>query len=620
MEQARETPNAIAIRAGGETVTFDALVRRSAAVADRLRASGVQRGDRVGVCLERTSDLVVALLGVHRAGAAYVPLDPAYPTDRIAHVLGDAAVRAVLCDAASAARLPAVDAPVLTLPNAVAGLAVDDDAAYRAPEIDGDALAYVIYTSGSTGKPKGVMISHRALANFLATMAERPGLAAGDALVAVTTVSFDIAGLELWMPLVTGAEIVLASRDVAIDGAALRTLIERTSSDTAARERRTMLQATPATWRLLVEAGWAGAPNVIMLCGGEGWPPGLAESLLPRGAALWNVYGPTETTIWSARAHVTAHGVVPLGEPIANTTLYVLEPSGIPAPLGVPGELWIGGAGLAEGYHARPDLTAERFVEHARFGRLYRTGDRVRRHADGTLEYLGRLDDQVKVRGYRIELGEIESTLAASPGVDQAVVALRGGADARLVAYVVLRTEARTGDAATSVAALADRLRRALPDYMVPSAIVTLDSLPLTPNGKVDRRALPEPSAEASAAAHPYAAPRTPLEEQIAAVWADTLGRERVGIDDDFFALGGHSLLAMRVIARLADVLPVQLTIGAMFEARTVAGLAALAVQRLAEIEARIAADDLAAVLAELDTLSEEEAASLLAESMEENA
>jgi len=608
LEVAAARPEAIAVRAGDDAMTYGMLAHRSAAVAKQLAARGVTRGDRVAVCLDRTTSLVVALLGVHRAGAAYVPLDPAYPADRIAHVFNDAGVAAVLTDATSIARLPATSAPVL-LVDALAEETPDEEA-LRTPMVRGSDAAYVIYTSGSTGKPKGVVIPHTALTNFLMSMSERPGLAAGDALIAVTTISFDIAGLELWLPLTTGAEIVMASRDQALDGLALRSLLERTTARTKREGRRTMLQATPATWQLLLEARWAGDPNVIMLCGGEAWPARFAESLLPLGAELWNVYGPTETTIWSARSRITDPRAVSLGEPLANTALYVLERSGSPAPLGVPGELWIGGAGLALGYHNRPELTAERFVEHARFGRLYRTGDRVRRRADGQLEFLGRLDDQVKIRGHRIELGEVESALAATPGVTQAVAAVRGGGgtEMRLVGYVV----SPLADAATLEADIMGRLRRALPEYMVPSAIVRLDSLPQTANGKVNRRALPAPTDDRAAAARPYVAPRSPLEADIARVWADVLGAPRVSVNDDFFALGGTSLLAMRVIARLADVVPGRLTIGMIFDARTVAALAERIVMSLALIEAKADDAELAAMLAELEALSDTEAASRL--------
>jgi amino acid adenylation domain-containing protein len=604
LARAAESPDAVAVRAGDATLTYRALAERSAALAEQLAAHGVGIGDRVAVCMDRTAALLSALLAVHRVGAAYVPIDAAHPTDRIAHVLSDAGVRLVLTDGASRSRLPAVDGPVVDVDS----LITSSTKTITPVAIDPESAAYVIYTSGSTGTPKGVVVPHRALANFLASMLERPGLSAGDALVAVTTVSFDIAGLEMWLPLVAGARVELASRAVASDGHALRTLVDEVVNATPGGT--VMMQATPATWNLLLEAGWTGATNVVMLCGGEAWPPNLAGALLPRGRALWNVYGPTETTIWSSRHLVSHPDRVPLGEPLANTTLFVLEPNREPAPLNVPGELWIGGAGLAVGYHARPELTAERFVDHPRFGRVYRTGDRVRRRADGSLEYFGRLDNQIKLRGYRIELGEIESVLGAQPGVAQAVVALRrDDGDARLVGYVVLTPDATPTP--QRLAALNEPLRRALPEYMVPTTIVAIDALPLSPAGKVDRRALPAPEPSAT---RDYVAPRTPLEAQIAAVWTQVLGRDRVSVDDDFFALGGHSLLAMRVIARLVEVLPVQLTIAALFEARTIAKLAELVVHRLAAQDAAANDDgDLAALLAELEELSDDDAAKLLA-------
>ncbi|MBI3789502.1 MAG: amino acid adenylation domain-containing protein, partial [Gemmatimonadetes bacterium] len=578
LELSRTQPDAIAIEGEDRTLTWAELTRRAGQVAARLRATGVARGDRVAVLVDRTTTLPVALLGAWWAGAAYVPLDASYPAARIAQVLEDGGVRAIVADA------PSVDRAREALHGVAVPLLELDDATWWSTPEPADALvlpghddvAYVIFTSGSTGRPKGVAVPHRALTNFLASMAERPGLARGDALVAVTTIAFDIAGLELWLPLTTGARVVLASRETALDGAALAARFDRTAREVA--PARAVLQATPATWRLLLEAGWRGAPNVVMLCGGEGWPEGLAAALLPCGAELWNVYGPTETTIWSARLRVESPELS-LGEPIANTTLHVLDPRGVPVPIGVPGELWIGGAGLAVGYVGRDDLTAERFVEQPGLGRLYRTGDRVRRLESGRIVFLGRIDDQVKLRGHRIELGEIEHALASVPGVLQAVAAVQrvgGGGEPQLVGYVVLDGAA---DEATVRQAVHDAARAALPEYMVPRLLVRLAAMPLTPNGKVNRRALPAPDAAAALEA-PYVAPRTPLEAQVAGIWREVLGRERVGADDDFFAVGGHSLLAMRVVARLASACGVRLSIGAMFEARTVAGLAALVERR----------------------------------------
>jgi amino acid adenylation domain-containing protein len=435
------------------------------------------------------------------------------------------------------------------------------------------------------------MVPHRAVCNFLRSMAEQPGLAATDAVVAVTTLSFDIAGLELWLPLVVGARVVIAPRSVTVDGGALVRLVDRTADAVRPAGGRVLLQATPATWRLMLDASWAGTPNLRMLCGGEAWSADLATPLLARGESLWNVYGPTETTIWSSVARVVDPSDVPLGEPIANTTLLVLDARREPVPIGVAGELYIGGSGVALGYLGRTDLTAERFVPDAfsfatgltSDARMYRTGDLVRRRADGGLEYLGRIDQQVKVRGFRIELGEVEAALARLDGVQQAVVVVRGAsADARLVAYVVPR-----GEEALGVDAMRAALRRSLPDYMVPAQYVVMRELPLTPNGKIDRRALPEPDASSGAERPAPVPPRTPLEARIAEVWRDVLGVTEVGIEDDFFALGGHSLLAMRVVARLAGVLPARVTIGDLFEGRTIAALAALT-----EAPARVAGAD----------------------------
>jgi acyl-coenzyme A synthetase/AMP-(fatty) acid ligase len=375
-------------------------------------------------------------------------------------------------------------------------------------------------------------------------MREQPGLTAGDRLVAVTTLSFDIAVLELLLPLVVGAEVILATRDQATDGVALRGVLDQ--------HRATVMQATPATWRMLIEAGWRGRAGFKALCGGEALPGELAESLLSRAGELWNMYGPTETTVWSTCGRIEAgQGGVPIGRPIDNTEVWILDDAGEPVPIGVPGELTIGGAGVALGYHARPELTEERFVVD-RFSprpgaRLYRTGDLARWRADGQLQHLGRTDFQVKVRGYRIELGEIEVALARHPQVAEAVVVARPGpgGEQRLVGYLVAR------GAAPATAALREHLRGSLPDYMVPAVFVPLDRLPLTPNGKIDRRALPAPEVQPAAPVAPAAAPRSRGEQLVAAVWRELLGVERISVTDNFLDLGGHSLLIMQAVAKL---------------------------------------------------------------------
>ncbi|MEV1179173.1 amino acid adenylation domain-containing protein, partial [Nonomuraea sp. NPDC049784] len=430
-----------------------------------------------------------------------------------------------------------------------------------------DRQAYVIYTSGSTGRPKGVVVSHRNLLNFLGSMGERPGLDAGDVLLAVTTLGFDIAGLELYLPLTRGARVVVADRTVTTTPGLLAAEIERHGV--------TVMQATPATWRMLVDDGWRGAPGLRAWCGGEALSPALADEIRARTAGLWNLYGPTETTIWSS-LHEVPEGQAPmLGRPIANTRMYVLDRDLLPAPAGVPGELFIGGAGLARGYGGRPELTAERFIADPFAGdgsRLYRTGDRVRWRADGELEFLGRADHQVKIRGHRIEPGEIEAALVAHPAVAAATVVTRDDdGDTRLVAYLIPADPAAGTPSAGELRAL---LRTTLPDYMVPSAFAELSAFPLTPNGKLDRAALPDPGHSESAAGS--AAPRTPAEEVLAGIWAQVLDVAEVGVTDNFFDLGGHSLTAIKVISRVRAAFQSELPLAELFDHPTVRELAAV--------------------------------------------
>jgi amino acid adenylation domain-containing protein len=506
--QARRTPNAIAITAGAQNLTYQELDGRADDFARGLEP-------RIGVALHagRSIDMVVSLLGILKAGAFYVPLDPSYPEERLKWMMEAVGMR-------------------------------------------GEGLIYTIFTSGSTGRPKGVQVPHRALVNFLLSMAERPGLKPGDTLLAVTTLSFDIAALELLLPLIVGARVAIADRDTAADGARLAAEIERVGA--------TVLQATPATWRMLIDSGWTGSPSLIALCGGEALPRELARDLLQRTAAVWNLYGPTETTVWSAIHRVEdAERAIPIGRPIANTTIHLVDRDFELVPIGVPGELLIGGAGVARGYAGRPDLTAERFLPGPDGARLYRTGDLARRLADGNLEILGRIDHQVKVRGFRIELEEVEAALEACPGVSRAVAAARDG---RLVAWVVGRYSQEVAG---------PELARRLPAFMIPSRIAVVDSLPLTPNGKVDRRALPDPK-PITAAGEP---PAGPIEEAVAEIWRRVLEIDLemgVGRDQSFFELGGHSLLAARVISRINEAFGIHLPLRAMFEAPTVAGLAKL--------------------------------------------
>jgi amino acid adenylation domain-containing protein len=570
--QARRTPEAIAVTAGtagARRLTYADLNSRANRLAHRLRSLGVGAEVRVGLCVDRTPEMVVGLLGILKAGGSYVPLDPSYPEERLAYMLADASTPVVVAEPRTAEALPPHGARMVFLDPDGGFLdeSTDDPAPLALPE----NIAYVIHTSGSTGKPKGVQVPHAALTNFLESMRRRPGLSPDDVLLSVTTLSFDIAGLELFLPLITGASVTLVERSAVSDAARLRGELEASGA--------TVMQATPITWHLLLESGWPGSPDLKVLCGGEALPRDLARALCARAGSVWNLYGPTETTIWSAVSQV-GPGSVSIGRPIANTTIHLLDLGGNAVPVGVPGELLIGGSGLARGYLNRPDLTADRFVP-AEWGedggRLYRTGDLARRLPDGSLEFLGRIDHQIKVRGYRIELQEIEAVLAQHPEVKETVVTVREGSsgvrtaagfqDRRLVAYVV-----PASPEAANPAALRAFLRERLPEYMVPAGFILLERLPLTPNGKVDRKALPEPEGEE--AGRSLAPPRSAIEEMVAGIWSQILGTAEFGIHDNFFDLGGHSLLVAQVMSRLQAALRVELPLRLLFERPTIATLA----------------------------------------------
>jgi amino acid adenylation domain-containing protein len=563
-QRANRTPDASAVVCGTEDLSFAQLSQRSNRLANRLRALRVAPGVLVALCLNRSVNLTVALLGILKAGGAYVPIDSQYPRERIAFMLHDSQAAVLITEEQLLDRLP---------PGLPALVCLDRDEEVLAPESGepfvSDAsptdLAYVIYTSGSTGKPKGVEVTHRSVVNLLASMQREPGISERDSLLAVTTLSFDIAGLELFLPLVSGARLVIATSDTVFDGEALSRLMHSFSI--------TIMQATPATWRLLMDSGWNGTPGLKILCGGEAMWRELANRLVAGGAHVWNLYGPTETTIWSTIYRVKAgEGPVPIGKPIGNTQIYVLDEFAQPLPRGVAGELYIGGAGVARGYLRRPELTADKFVASPFHSGewLYRTGDLARRLPDGNLEYVARLDNQVKLRGFRVELNEIEAVLEQQPGVRQAVVVVREDNlnDQRLAAYFVPDAEM-----VPTPRQLREALMAAIPDYMVPASFVTLDAFPLTPNGKVDRLALPRPDAEARASAD-FVAPGTELERRIVAIWQELLHIPRVGLHDNFFELGGHSLLVVQLQSRLRKRLHREITLLELFETPTVAGIA----------------------------------------------
>jgi amino acid adenylation domain-containing protein len=560
-EQARRVPNAVAVECGRKRLSYGELNRRAEALAGELRRKGVQTETRVGLFMDRSIDMIVGLLGILKAGGAYVPLDPAFPKDRLAFMVTDAQIPVLVTVQRLVAELPPHQTEVVCVDRV-------KEASHALPRVSSGSaenLAYVIYTSGSSGRPKGVQISHRAVVNFLESMRHQPGLNAGDVLLAVTTLSFDIAGLELFLPLTTGARVVVAPREIAVDGPRLAAMIDEVGA--------TVMQATPATWRLLLAAGWTGCPRLKILCGGEALPSDLARELLPRCGELWNMYGPTETTIWSTCSRVLAADDIHIGRPIANTQTYVLDARLQPVPIGGIGELFIGGDGLARGYLNQPELTAEKFIPNPfqTQARLYRTGDLARYRADGNIVCLGRIDFQVKLRGYRIELGEIEAVLAAHPGVSESVVSVyeTGEGSQQLVAWVVYRS----GQTPT-FSDLRKHLQQKLPDYMVPTIFVPLDRLPLTPNGKMDRRALPPPNSGHAAKAASYVAPRNETEAKLAKILSRVLGLERVGVTDDFFALGGHSLLAVMFFAEIERQMNRKFPLATLFRAATVEKLA----------------------------------------------
>ncbi|MFF3212968.1 amino acid adenylation domain-containing protein [Streptomyces sp. NPDC002886] len=576
--QAAATPEAIAVTASGRHLSYRELMLRSAQLVDVLAAGGVRPGDLVALHLDRTADLPAALLAVLATGAAYLPLDPGYPAERLALVLRDSGAVVVLADREPAPVVAAAAPAVLRVP---ARSAQDPAGAAPGAAPGPQDVAYVLYTSGSTGRPKGVEVGHRALVNLLTSFADRLGSGPEHAWLGLTSLSFDISALELYLPLITGGRLVLAPDGLSVDGPGLLALI--------AAEGVTHVQATPSGWRVMLTAvSGAGAPPadalgaVTGLAGGEALPLPLARELRSHTARLFNVYGPTETTIWSTCAELPADPrQVRIGRPIANTQTYVVDEQLRPTPLGIPGELLIGGDGVAHGYLGRPELTAERFVRSP-FGppgaRLYRTGDRAVWTADGELDFLGRIDDQVKIRGHRIELGEIESALLEHPALAQAAVAVRTEEDGEpfLAGYLV----PAAGAPAPAPADLREHLTRTLPAAMVPQRWLTVERLPLTPNGKLDRRALPVPPpretpAPQSAGAGTEAHAEDETTSTVRRIWAEVLNLPDVGPEDDLFDLGGHSLTVIQIAVRIRDALGVELDFDVFFDVPTPAGIAA---------------------------------------------
>jgi len=561
--QVAATPEALALVCDDEELTYKELNERANRLAHYLRERGVRPDTMVGMCLHRSANLIVALLGILKAGGAYVPLDPMYPEGRLELMMNDSGAPLLLTEASLAGKVPAPEDSIIYL-DAITGELAKQSKANPERVNDPENLAYVIYTSGSTGKPKGVLVPHRSVVNLLAGTRKTPGMNSRDVVLAITTVSFDIAVSEVILPLIVGAKMILASRETASDGAKLlRTIRER---------KVTFIDATPATWRLLLAAGWKGTPGLTAICTGEAMPLDLAVSLTERAGRVWNGYGPTETTVWSSFYEVKSDlKRVLIGRPVANTSAYVLDPNGQPVPIGVTGELFIGGECVTHGYHNRPELTAERFLpDPFRPGsRMYKSGDVVRYLPDGNIECLGRNDNQVKLRGYRIELGEIETALTEHHAVRQAVVVPnKQNDDLRLVAYLI------ASNGSLHYSEVREYLQTRLPDYMVPSVYLTVDSFPLSPAGKVDRRALPPPEDFKRETEKGFVAPRNELELKLTRIWEQVLRVSPIGTDENFFDLGGHSLLAVKLFAEIEKSFGKNLPLATLFQAPTVRQLA----------------------------------------------
>jgi amino acid adenylation domain-containing protein len=561
--QAEARPDAVAVVFENRAITYSELNQRANALAVELQKKGVGPETLVGLYTERSLNLVVGILGIVKAGGAYVPLDPNFPEERIAFMVRDSGIKTIVStDAMSEKAQRLGEVSVVNLDQAPQKADLRADSAVRSHH-----LAYVIYTSGSTGQPKGVQITHRALSNFLASMQRQPGITPEDRLLAVTTASFDIAGLEIWLPLISGASVVVASTDAAKDTHALAGLIRD--------QNITIMQATPVTWTALLDSGWPQVKHLGLkaLVGGEAVSRVLADRLIESCMEVWNMYGPTETTIWSTICKLErSEDPISIGKPIANTEIYILDRELNPTPIGSTGEIFIGGEGLARGYLNRAELTAEKFVAHPfkRNARLYRTGDLGYFLPDGNIVCLGRTDNQVKIRGFRIELGEIESALKQHSSIRNAVVSTR---ESQLGARELICYYTSSGTRVSE-----EELRRfigeRLPTYMVPTGWMEVADFALTPNGKIDRKKLPEFEARAEAAVE-CVLPRTPYEIEIADRWKAVLRLSKVGVEDDFFSVGGHSLAAMRLLGGLRTKYNVDVSLASFFEEPTVKALAA---------------------------------------------
>jgi amino acid adenylation domain-containing protein len=555
--QAAETPEKTAVVFEDEVLTYAEVESRSNQIARYLQSQGVVAGDLVGICVNRSAHMLVNLYGIMKAGAGYVPLDPAYPSDRLQYMCDHSGLKLIVTENELSQRVAEFNKPQIAIDAAEKEINSFDSAPLETNAKPSD-VCYVIYTSGSTGKPKGVQVPHGAVVNFLYAMQQTPGFGPDDSVLAVTTLSFDIAVLELYLPTISGGKVVIVDSLTAADGAKLAEQLEQHDIS--------MLQATPATWRMMIQADWDGKRDLKVLCGGEPMPQDLVAPLLDRCGELWNMYGPTETTVWSAAFQIIdAEAPILIGKPIGNTQIYVLDANGNEVPVGCEGEVFIGGAGVTLGYRNQPKMTDERFIQNRYRNpfvnyvsdRLYKTGDLARYRFDGNIEFLRRNDKQVKVRGFRIELGEIEQNIKSHPAIEQTVAVVREDTpgDARLVAYVVVKS-----GQSISPSQLREHLKESVPYYMVPQHFVTLDAMPQTNNGKIDYKSLPAPTAEVTESdIDDVAMPETAAEKWLAGVWEQILEIDDVALNDTFFDIGGHSLLVMKVITTVNNKTGVKL-------------------------------------------------------------
>jgi amino acid adenylation domain-containing protein len=570
-DQALKNPDKTALVFEERSLTFKNVNEAANKLAKHLLTYNIKTGDIIGLALDRSPEMVISLLAILKTGAAYVPLDPEYPKDRVEFMMEDSAAKILLTSEKFKGHFTSVAQEVLIED------ALNKFDSYSADEPDtivtGTDLAYVLFTSGSTGKPKGVQIKHHNLVNFLLSMAKEPGLTPADNLLAVTTISFDIAGLELFLPLLTGAKLIVTDAITAKDGRALL--------DLCLAQQITVMQATPYTWRVMLEAGWEQKLPLKILCGGEALPKDLINKLIARSLELWNMYGPTETTVWSTVKLILNDSDITIGKPVDNTQVYILDEKLNNFTDGTIGEIYIGGDGVAKGYLNRLELTNERFVDDIFSGvegsKMYRTGDLGKIREDGEIVCLGRIDHQVKVRGYRIELEEIEQNLLKQHNVKQAVVIAREDVpgNPRLVAYVIVNEAIADADLKAQYEAWQKGLLDVLPEYMVPDDFVLMEVIPITPNGKIDRKALPKPDYGNIQRSGDFIAPRTANETLVAEIWQELMGIKSISIGDNFFELGGRSLVAVQIMARIEKETGKRLPLATLFEYATIEKLAA---------------------------------------------